>query len=89
MIGTGFIGGKAVGMLLANKVISADESLGLSDCLEPHDSFYVGSDVFYTYLVENGWWNLRVEQKSSGGLFQGCLRTEGEIADGQVPRSGL
>ncbi|UCF14527.1 MAG: hypothetical protein JSW59_14020 [Phycisphaerales bacterium] len=41
MIGTGFIGGKAVGMLLANKVTSSDESLGLSDSLEPHDSYYV------------------------------------------------
>ncbi|MBN2314014.1 MAG: hypothetical protein JXM79_08795, partial [Sedimentisphaerales bacterium] len=58
LIGTGFIGGKAVGMLLANKIVSEDES-DLSGHIEPHDSFYVGSDVFYTYLVENGGWKLR------------------------------
>jgi hypothetical protein len=85
MIGTGFIGGKAVGMLLANKVISADESLGLSDCLEPHDSFYVGSDVFYTYLVENGWWNLRVEQKSKEGYFKVASELREKLLTGKFP----
>ncbi|RLF62997.1 MAG: phosphoenolpyruvate synthase, partial [Thermoplasmata archaeon] len=85
MIGTGFIGGKAVGMLLANKVISADESLGLSDCLEPHDSFYVGSDVFYTYLVENGWWSLRVEQKSRKGYFKAASELREKLLTGKFP----
>ncbi len=56
MIGTGLIGGKAVGMLLARAILTtADEHWG--KVLEKHDSFYVGSDVFYTYLVQNGcWW---------------------------------
>ena len=85
MIGTGFIGGKAVGMLLANKVISADESLGLSDRLEPHDSFYVGSDVFYTYLVENGWWNLRMEQKSEEGYFKVASELKEKLLTGKFP----
>jgi len=85
MIGTGFIGGKAVGMLLANKVISADESLGLSDCLEPHDSFYVGSDVFYTYLVENGWWALRMEQKSKEGYFKVACELRERLLTGKFP----
>ncbi|MEA3224591.1 MAG: PEP/pyruvate-binding domain-containing protein [Planctomycetota bacterium] len=85
MIGTGFIGGKAVGMLLANKVISADKSLGLSDCLEPHDSFYVGSDVFYTYLIENGWWNLRVEQKSGEGYFKVASELRKKLLTGKFP----
>ncbi|MBN2269045.1 MAG: PEP/pyruvate-binding domain-containing protein [Sedimentisphaerales bacterium] len=85
MIGTGFIGGKAVGMLLANKVISADQSLGLSGCLEPHDSFYVGSDVFYTYLVENGWWNLRMEQKSEDGYFKVASELRERLLTGKFP----
>ena len=85
MIGTGFIGGKAVGMLLANKVISSDESLGLSDCLEPHDSFYVGSDVFYTYLVENGWWTLRMEQKSEEGYFKVAAELREKLLTGKFP----
>jgi len=85
MIGTGFVGGKAVGMLLANKVISADESLGLGDSIEPHDSFYVGSDVFYTYLVENGWWNLRVEQKSKDGYFKAASELRERLLTGKFP----
>ncbi len=69
MIGTGFIGGKAVGMLLARKMLLKERSLGMEKYFEPHDSFYVGSDVFYTYIVENGWWKLRMEQKTKEGYF--------------------
>lgn len=85
MIGTGFIGGKAVGMLLANKIISTDESLKLNDSLEPHDSFYVGSDVFYTYLVENGWWGLRMEQKSEEGYFKVASELREKLLTGRFP----
>lgn len=56
MIGTGLIGGKAVGMLLA-RAICCRENPRWTELLEPHDSFFVGADVFYTYLVQNGcWW---------------------------------
>ncbi len=85
MIGTGFIGGKAVGMLLGNKIISGDESLGLRDHLELHDSFYVGSDVFYTYLVENGWWNLRMEQKTPEGYFAVASELKEKLLTGKFP----
>ena len=51
LIGSGFIGGKAAGMLLARKILSKDTSFDWNDKLEPHDSFYVGSDVFYSYLI--------------------------------------
>ncbi len=85
MIGTGFIGGKSVGMLLANKIISTDESLGLKGNLEPHDSFYVGSDVFYTYLVENGWWNLRLEQKTKQGYFKIAAELREKLITGRFP----
>jgi len=69
LIGTGYIGGKAVGMLLARKILSEDSSFSWNERLEPHDSFFVGSDVFYTYIVENGWWKLRMEQKTEEGYF--------------------
>ena len=59
MIGTGLIGGKAVGMLLARAILSKTDSKW-DDILEMHDSFYVGADVFYTYLVQNGcWWMIQ------------------------------
>lgn len=68
MIGSGSIGGKACGMLLARKIADV--------CLpewrahaEPHDSFFIGSDVFYTYLVNNNCWKLRVEQRTPEGYF--------------------
>jgi hypothetical protein len=45
LIGTGFIGGKAVGMLLANSIVSKETAADLKQYLELHDSYYVGSDV--------------------------------------------
>lgn len=63
-IGTGFIGGKSVGMLIARKVLETEGAGRFSASMEAHDSFYIGSDVFYTYIVQNGWWKLRTKQKS-------------------------
>ena len=62
MIGTGLIGGKACGMLVARKMIERERP-DLFEYLESHDSFYIGSDVYYTFLVENGFWDLRVRQR--------------------------
>ncbi len=85
MIGTGYIGGKAVGMLMANRIISDDDTLDLRHRLEPHDSFYVGSDVFYTYLVENGWWTLRVDQKSKENYFRIAAELREKLLTGKFP----
>jgi len=85
LIGTGFIGGKAVGMLLANKIMSKDESFDAKALLEPHDSFYVGSDVFYTYLVENGWWKLRIKQKTTEGYFEAAAELKEKMLSGRFP----
>ena len=43
LIGTGFIGGKSLGMLLARKILMHDASLNWQHVLEHHDSFYIGS----------------------------------------------
>jgi len=59
MIGTGLIGGKSVGMLLARAILTQRDA-AWSGVLEGHDSFFVGADVFYTYLVQNGsWWMMQ------------------------------
>ncbi|MBD3253672.1 MAG: pyruvate, phosphate dikinase [Candidatus Lokiarchaeota archaeon] len=56
MIGTGLIGGKALGMLLAQSILKESNSKW-KERLEQHDSFCIGSDVFYSYLVINNcWW---------------------------------
>lgn len=68
MIGTGLIGGKACGMLLARSIIKNREP-DIAECLEPHDSFYVGSDLYYTYIVDNGLWDLRIKQRTDEGYF--------------------
>lgn len=78
LIGTGYIGGKTAGMLIARKILAHDQSLDWAQYLEPHDSFFIGSDAFYAYIVENGWWDLRVKQKTREGYFDvaGTLREQ-------------
>ncbi|MBR5730985.1 MAG: phosphoenolpyruvate synthase, partial [Firmicutes bacterium] len=68
MIGTGMIGGKACGMLLARAIIRNTQA-DISEVLEPHDSFYVGSDLYYTYIVDNDMWDVRIKQRTEEGFF--------------------
>ena len=58
MIGTGLIGGKSVGMILSQAILKRKDLLWKKK-LEIHDSFFIGSDVFYTYLVVNKCWWIR------------------------------
>lgn len=69
MIGTGKIGGKACGMLLARAIIR-NKQPEIDEVLEPHDSFFIGSDMYYTYIVDNGFWDLRVRQRAEEGYFK-------------------
>ena len=85
LLGSGFIGGKAVGMLLAQKILLRDETFDWSQRLEPHDSFFVGADVFYSYIVENGWWKLLIEQKTPAGYFGVAPRLKELMLRGQFP----
>ena len=85
LIGSGFIGGKAVGMLLAQKILLKDKSLDWSRYLEPHDSFYIGSDVFYSYIVENGWWKLLMKQKTKEDYFAMAPQMKENLLHGKFP----
>ena len=69
MVGTGMVGGKTCGMLLARAILR-NLAPEIDRILEPHDSFYVGSDVFYTYIVDNGFWDLRIRQRTEAGYFE-------------------
>ena len=62
------IGGKSCGMLLARAIIRNKEP-DISEVLEPHDSFYVGSDMYYTYIVDNNLWDIRIKQRTADGYF--------------------
>jgi hypothetical protein len=85
LIGSGFIGGKTAGMLIAQKILSQDKSFNWSQYLEPHDSFYIGSDVFYSYIVENGWWKLLMEQKTKEGYFKAAPELKENLLRGKFP----
>jgi pyruvate, water dikinase len=52
-VGTGLVGGKAAGMLLARAILVRADPRWASR-LEPHRSWFVGSDVFSEYLLRNG-----------------------------------
>lgn len=84
-IGTGFIGGKSVGMLLARKILLTEAYERFRPYLEPHDSYYLGSDIFYTYIVENGWWKLRTQQKTEEGYFQYAPELKEKLLKGKFP----
>ena len=60
-IGTGCIGGKTVGMLLARNIIRDTNPELYTRRIENHDSYYIGADVFYTYAVQNNTWDLRTK----------------------------
>jgi hypothetical protein len=85
LIGTGFIGGKSVGMLLARSILEKDRSFDWQDYLEHHDSFYIGSDIFYTYIVQNGLWKLRMEQKTKEGYFSVAALLREQMLEGSFP----
>ncbi len=85
MIGTGMIGGKACGMLLARKIIE-NRCPEIFRKLEPHDSFYIGSDVFYTFIVENHFWDLRIRQRSREEYFTVAEEFAGKLLTGKFSR---
>jgi pyruvate,water dikinase len=84
MIGSGMIGGKSVGMLLARAILAKNNERW-KDLLEAHDSFFIGSDVFYTYLVQNGVWWIRQKQKNPQTLFDGAREARQRILRGDFP----
>lgn len=84
MIGSGAIGGKACGMLLARK-IAETEIPEFLEHNEPHDSFYIGSDVFYTYIVSNGDWKLRIRQRTNEEYFSAAGELQQHLLNGTFP----
>jgi hypothetical protein len=85
VIGTGFIGGKALGMLLAQNILRQDTSLDWENHLEAHDSFFVGSNVYYSYIVHNGLWRLFMQQKTPEGYFTAASELRREMLLGSFP----
>lgn len=53
-IGSGKVGGKAAGMLLAMRILKETARAEVRDAFKIPVSYYLGSDVFYNFLAING-----------------------------------
>ncbi|MBO6104459.1 MAG: phosphoenolpyruvate synthase [Methanobrevibacter sp.] len=80
-VGSGSVGGKSCGMLLARKIIEKERP-DIYRNLEPDDSFYIGSDLFYTYIVSNDLWDLRVKQRTKEGYYKYGKELEEALKNG-------
>lgn len=85
MIGTGFIGGKAVGMLLARRIICGQSKGEKCAANLQKDSLYIGSDVWQTFLIHNDLWLLYMQQRSEEGYFTLADELRNKILVGSFP----
>lgn len=88
MIGIGSVGGKTLGMLVARAIVR-ERDPELASRLEPHDSFFVGAEVFVTYLVQNNVWWVREQQKKPETFLQGLDEGRKRILNGHFPENIL
>ena len=84
MIGTGLVGGKTIGMLIARAILRKSGGR-FSNLLEEHDSFYIGSDVFYDFLVRSGVWWVRQNQRDPQHFLEGAEQARRRLLTGQFP----
>jgi pyruvate, water dikinase len=84
MIGIGSVGGKTLGMLVARAILR-ERDPDLASRLEVHDSFFVGAEVFITFLVQNGVWWLREQQRNPATYLQGLDEGRKRIFAGKFP----
>ena len=75
-----------MGMLLARKILEIEGKNRFTPFMESHDSFYIGSDVFYTYIVQNGWWRLRAKQKAKEGYYKYAPELKDKLLHGKFPK---
>jgi pyruvate,water dikinase len=87
MIGTGLIGGKSAGMLLARAMLRKNTPGRWAERMSAHDSFYIASDVFYTYIIRNGCWWARRRLKTRDGIaaFDSAPEARQRLLSGTFP----
>ncbi len=84
IIGTGKIGGKACGMLTARKIIQ-DHCPEVAAHFEPHDSYYIGSDIYYTFIIYNQFWNLWLDHHADMEDMELAQQIGQRIMEGEFP----
>ncbi|MDF0750916.1 PEP/pyruvate-binding domain-containing protein [Marinobacter sp. 71-i] len=85
MVGSGYIGGKATGMLIARNILLKEAPQLWQQHLEPHDSSYLGTDAYYAFLVHNGLWPAIMRQRSEAGYLTEAQALREGIAAGRFP----
>ncbi|WP_029654233.1 PEP/pyruvate-binding domain-containing protein [Marinobacter daepoensis] len=85
LVGSGYIGGKASGMLIARNILLNDAGDLWQANLEPHDSSYLGTDAYYAFLVHNGLWPAIMRQRSEAGYLNEAPALRQAILTGQFP----
>ncbi|WP_048205514.1 PEP/pyruvate-binding domain-containing protein [Methanococcoides methylutens] len=87
IIGSGMIGGKSVGMLLSRNIVLKEDDTGeFGKIMEPHDSFYIGSDVFFTFLINNDLFRLKIDLSNGYRLSKEEFReVEQRFLEGTFP----
>ena len=83
-IGGGVIGGKACGLLVARKLIDLNMP-EYAEHVEPHNSFFIGTDVFYRYLVLNRCAELRAKHRLEKEHFKETEELTTRLRNGILP----
>ncbi|MGM0951583.1 MAG: PEP/pyruvate-binding domain-containing protein [Pseudomonadota bacterium] len=85
LVGSGSIGGKATGMLIARNILLSEQPDLWQRYLEPHDSSYLGTDAYYAFLVHNGLWPSIMRQRSETGYLTEAPALREGILAGSFP----
>src|SRR5690554_2800258 len=85
MVGSGYIGGKAAGMLIARSILLTNQPAIWQESLEPHDSRYLGSDAYYAFLVHNGLWPAIMRQRAPEGYFSEAATLRQGLLEDEFP----
>ncbi|WFB36094.1 PEP/pyruvate-binding domain-containing protein [Kiritimatiellota bacterium B12222] len=88
LIGFGRIGGKAAGMIIARGILREKEP-SLYEKLEAHDSFHVGSEIYYTFLIRNQVWWIRQQQRDPETFLDGVDEARERILKGTFPEHAI
>lgn len=85
-IGGGRIGGKSAGMILAQHILQNSSELSQLPCLSMPESFYVGSNEFYTFMAINNLlkWNDQ-KYKTETEMREEYASIEREFQAGSFP----
>ena len=83
-IGGGVIGGKACGLLVARKLLELFMP-EYAAYIEPHNSFFIGTDVFYRYLVLNRCAELKAQHALEKEHFQETEELTKRLRNGCLP----